>query len=701
MITTIVAIVLFTLKSLIIGGAIGTVFVKLRLFPLLKDEHTYLIGLASVPMFLSLADYLLGLIFVGWSSFFYIFVPAIISIMILCVPNNFKLLFSLQKKLVSGIKYRLFMLRKWLFLDLYFALTVIFLYTVYVKINYKNLCDQYLFPFWKTLNFSGHFMIWAIGGAVIASVFIQILQINQEGLFKQNFCVVVTLLMIGLGLSFGISHNGRPESDTDRAHYQLNARYFCEDKNSWDIDDYKDERYGSSLKDDHGPLWTVYLSDAQIQANALGMTDPIRLSNYSVAVVYFCFEILLFICAYYLSGNYLSGVVALLLFGLYRDEIRMIFGSREAFRFIGLLLLILYISNNIFEIIENRAKWFHYLFLALFCFLSMNGHEGNAFIMLGMFIVFAFVPVVYKAKMRNIFLAGLSVFVGTLLGCLKTISIYLETGRISSSTITAFHDTPVVQQVKELNTSDSDWGTILSTYTKPVLFMIAIGIIGLVMVIAISYVKKDRKTLVCSLAIAGALLPMTGVLNWIGYDFSRLTAQQTRYRMYFLMLFSVLGAWLLTRQWKKRAFAYISNLIIVCMLILYLSSWYNKVSLYNYENYELPFAKKAYNFGKLADQLESLTDGDVFTNNQILVYYLHGNPKLLFHVYTEELIQAKTDAEIEQAMNNLNVGAIVLPESGLDYHDYSLLPFWKYINYDDSFLKYKDEGTGYVIFYRK
>ena len=72
----------------------------------------------------------------------------------------------------------------------------------------------------------------------------------------------------------------------------------------------------------------------------------------------------------------------------------------------------------------------------------------------------------------------------------------------------------------------------------------------------------------------------------------------------------------------------------------------------------------------------------------------------MYHMYTEDLIQAKTNAEIETALDKLNVGAILLPENGLDYHDYSLLPFWDYINENENFSQIKNEETGYVIFYR-
>ncbi len=214
------------------------------------------------------------------------------------------------------------------------------------------------------------------------------------------------------------------DGDPDHAHYQLDARYFTQTKNSWEIDNYKDERLGSSMRDDHGPLWITFISDGQFQSEMVGIEDPVRICNLGIFWTFCCFSILLFMSASFISGTYKAGIMAILLFELNKYYVYMIFGSRDAFRFVGLLLLYLYVCNNITNIIENRGKFHHYLFMLVFCFLSMNGHAGNAFIMLGMFIIVGIIFFVYKTNMKNIILCGLSVLLRTLLGSLKTLSIF-------------------------------------------------------------------------------------------------------------------------------------------------------------------------------------------------------------------------------------------------------------------------------------
>ncbi len=103
--------------------------------------------------------------------------------------------------------------------------------------------------------------------------------------------------------------------------------------------------------------------------------------------------------------------------------------------------------------------------------------------------------------------------------------------------------------------------------------------------------------------------------------------------------------------------------------------------------------------------VEKISDRDTFVYNEALLYYLKGTPKLLFHSYSEELLQAKTDEEIRRAVERLNIGAIILPSSGMEYHDYSLLPFWRYINDSNEFgMITQEERAGsldYVIYYYK
>lgn len=702
MISVILAMLLYMVRIGLVGIAVGILFIRTDLFGRMKNDQIIVLGIASTPMIVSLVDYLLGLVFIGWTSWFYYLVPVAISMVCILFHNNYKIVLSAFSEIGQYIKQIIKKIGNWIFLDLTIACGFVFLESLLYNNScpFREFCSIYIMPVLESLNKSG-IAVGIVFLTVTAISFVYvIIRMHKDRNLKVNALFSAFIIMVGCNVFFGMSINVAPDLDSDRAHYQLDARYFCEDKNSWEVDNYTDEKYGSSLRDDHGPLWIVNLADAQMLADAVGLDDPERIVNFAIFWTCCCFYVLLFLTASFISGKYSAGVMSLLLFNLYRYEVLIIMGSRDAFRFVGLLLLYLYVSNIIVKFAEGNAQWHHYAFMALFCYLSMNGHEGNVYVMLGMFIAATGILIINKTKLKNIFLFGSAVFCGTLLGISKTISIYLETGRISSSGILPFHDTPVVQQITDIIEKRADWATILATYSRSVLFMMVLGGIALIFLIAVSAVRKDKNLLICGCLIGGMLLPVTGIMDWMGYECSRWFVEQLRYRMYFLMLFGITGGWMLTKTWTIKILRYICGFTAIIVFGLWLSAESDRITIYN-KSYFTYCITTVESYKELADAVASVTDENVFTDNQVILYYLHGTPKLLYHMYTEDLIQAKTDAEIKDAIEKLNVGAILLPENGLDYHDYSLLPFWDYINDEDKgFKQLKKEETGYVIFYR-
>ena len=174
--------------------------------------------------------------------------------------------------------------------------------------------------------------------------------------------------------------------------------------------------------------------------------------------------------------------------------------------------------------------------------------------------------------------------------------------------------------------------------------------------------------------------------------------------MYFLVIFAITGAWLFICLWEKKYISYVATLMVAGCFCIYLSQEYDKYEAYPSAHIDVSKAivEEYKQIGNIAAEI---SDGDAFVYSEILLYYLKGNPKLLFHPYSEELIQAKTYEEIQRAVDKLNAGTIILPASGFEYHDYSLLPFWEYINESDEFGMISQEERGgsqdYVIYYRK
>ena len=661
------AIAFFAIRIIIIGIATGILLERFNVFTKLSTNANLLVGIAFSPMIVGFIDYLLGLVFVGWWKEFFVFIPMTIAIG-LCM-------FFVSRTMISKVVCDC---------GVYFygALKILFEDRLFV-ILFVSCMGLFIGAF-----FAKGGMFFSFIKLVIAIVLVCIgKKILWDDTYQKLCGFLLTLFIIAVSSSCVMAFfmNERPIFDSDRSHYELNASYFVSDRNSWEIDNYSDEKYGSSLRDDHGPLWTVYLADAKLVANVMKVEDEVRITNYATFWMYVCFLVLLFYVSSYIAKNKYAGIVSILLFHVYVFDILMPLGSRDAFRFVGLLLLFLFICNEYCNIRCDAIKSYRYIFLMLFSFFAMNGHAGNAYILLGLFVVMLMMLIYYNGISKHTMLFFSATLSGMLLGSLKTILIYLDTGRLSSSTMLAFYGTPVIDQIAAINAKRGDWTFIMGTYDFSLVFVLIIGIVALIIMFKEALYSQDHILLLYFMMFFGMLLPLTGVMDFLGYECSRWFIAQGRYRMYFIMLLAIAGSWLLTRR-------YIGNLmnpLIACVLIavgcLCLNAEYSRYSLYNINrlNTDISIVK---DYKKVANLLAiDEFKGDIFTNDQVLLYHLARNkslrqPKLLYHIYAKDLIQAKTDIEIEEAISNLNIGIIILPQNGVGYHDYSLLPFWKYIN---------------------
>ena len=340
----ILTMILYFMRMLILGLAIGTIFIKLSLFKKLTDGQTMIIGVASAPMVVSLEDYLLGLVFIGWDSWFYSFMPIFWAMIYIFIEKNYLITIEACR---SILRYCIGYVRKIGFcfiFDAFIATGVTLLFSlIYNGINLKI----YILEIYHSLNTVGLIIVSLWGCICAIGVIFLILKMIKVGTLQRNAYLTILLIIIGTATAHALSMTGRPGIDSDGAHYELNARYFLEDKNSWEVDNYTDDKYGSSMPDDHGPLWIMYLADANIVADTVGIDDSLRCVNITIFWVYFCFDIFLFILASYGGGTYRAGVLSLVLFHIYTYSMLMVVGSRDAFRFASLMLLVIFVVNQI------------------------------------------------------------------------------------------------------------------------------------------------------------------------------------------------------------------------------------------------------------------------------------------------------------------------------------------------------------------
>ena len=137
MTTVILAMILYMIRIGLVGTAVGVLFIRTNLFCKMRNGQLMVLGIASTPMIVSLADYLLGLVFIGWSSWFYYLAPVVISVAWMLFHENYKVValsaFSeIRQYVVKVIKKA----GNWIFLDLIIALGFIslesFLLTMYL-----------------------------------------------------------------------------------------------------------------------------------------------------------------------------------------------------------------------------------------------------------------------------------------------------------------------------------------------------------------------------------------------------------------------------------------------------------------------------------------------------------------------------------------------------------------------------------------
>ncbi|RKM57866.1 hypothetical protein D6855_12510 [Butyrivibrio sp. CB08] len=693
-------LLLYFIRICLIGITLGTAFIKLKLFHNNSDVQVMAIGMASTPLFISFFDYALGLVFIGWPSAFFFLVPILVALVFLLLKKNYLITADvcsvIRGEIVNSFKH----LRRWILFDAVIIVSVVSYFVFkYYEISAKGL----LLIIFYSMNTIGKFFVVALVFALVCTVAYFIHRMIIEGTVEKNAVILALGIMICTANVHALIMLERPGIDSDGAHYELEARYFLEDKNSWEVDNYKDDKYGSSMVDDHGPLWVLYLADVEMAIDTFGEMDSVCGVNFAIFWAFICFNIFVFILSLYGNGTYRTGLMSLVLFHIYVYTALMVLGSRDAFRFVGLIFLTMIVLNQIDSISLGKCRWSDYFFLFLGCYLCMNGHAGNAYIMLGMFLAVGLILIVHKTPIKYLFSTGVAVLVGTLFGITKTIKIYLSTGRLKSWTLIPFHDTPVIDQVAEVNRNRADIAIIWDTYSYPVRIMMLIGVIGYIVILISAIKKKNKSDIYLMLLIGGMLLPMTGLMNWIGWDVSLWFAEQLRYRMYFLMLFAVTGARIITKKWKTWKGNGIAAFACLICFMLFIRAEVTRFDLYN-QSYVEVCKNIRLEYEKIANIVDTVTDGDAYTHDQLLLLYLHGSPKLLYHPCVEELIQAKTDSEIENAIDNLNVGAIIIPADGIDYHDYSLLPFWDYINDNANFKKITPQDGGYsldkVIYYR-
>ena len=346
---------------------------------------------------------------------------------------------------------------------------------------------------------------------------------------------------------------------SDESHYLLEAKYYVDDRNSFEIDMYMGEKEGTYQIDDHGPLWTVLLADAMFFSNN-DDRNPLVLKILFIILVASMIISLFNVTSIII--DFRAGMIAMIVAFGYRYLIHFpLAGSRDGFRYISLFLLM----ALLYEFVE-RCRCCNsdisygtqdFLITVFFTFLCINGHGGNAYFVVSLLLaaVMLILCVVFHQNYTDVkkvigysLRLSAAIGIGIIAGLVKNIYIYLKYGSFRSYTSFAYRGLSYDNygeyiDVKSSNNICEKMNRLLMDYTylEIVLLVIAIlvfcfSVLYLLRVFCSGRIEDEYNevwSLLVSVVFFGCLmLPLSGMFNFIAGDVQKWFFVQLRYRIY-------------------------------------------------------------------------------------------------------------------------------------------------------------------------
>lgn len=611
---------LYVVRFVLVGTSLGIACIKIEGLKHAKQRDRFLIGIASTPLFLSLSTYICALLWVGIPRYILFIFPVAISALYLIKNQNYKVLFGSVKE-VKGM----------------------------IKAVEKE-----------------KFLFHAILFAILVTFVCCFLQIFASRLYQGLY-------------------------GSDESHYITQARIFYEDRNSWEIDNYEGTKWeGTVFADDHGPLWPVYLADAA----SIEEVFDINLLEIKVAFIFtiICMLLMIVVVGNLITGKFQGGIFSLIIYMLYHYAIRFpLGGSRDGYRMIALLFFFVVLYEILIKVHEEKEVSFGDCILLLTAsYLSINGHQGNVFVMLSASLAFFSMELYNRVKFSHIIFSAVFILAGTLFGFMKNVRCYIQTGAFITTTLRAFKGTVAEDVRRALNSSQWELSKVKETYENSDRLLMIIGLSAVIYYIfRIIYFKVRKKreytwiqmNNICLLM--SFLLPLTGIFNFLGYNFSFYTFAQYRYRIYPFVFFALIGGMMLSEitHLGRRSIAR----WCVGLFIIYLSGIGINYLNVNYVVGRIDPGKDDLNFfDETARSVVSMsTGGNVFVGEQVAAAYFDSPPKLLFDYYARAILKAKDDREIEAAFDELDAQFFVF-NWRCDPYCYDVLPFYDYLQTSDN-----------------
>ncbi len=638
--------IVYCIRFIIVMMACGCMFASFRqVLSSISRENRFFAGCCSSVLFLPLFDYVLALIWPGVPMTIMQYFPLICAICYLLWNGNYKTIADVCRTVSSKIMGCI-----------------------------KKDCQDIIQRENASIRING-----------LLSLFLKIV-----GIALLTFLMSPIIKLTGVYADY-------PLYGSDESHYMMQARYFAEDRVSLEIDNYHGEKEGTVLIDDHGPLWPVYLGDALTFAGVEARNSFII--HFAQIITAYLMLLMLANTAGAIMG-WVSASLSVVVSLCYRYIMHFpLYGSRDGFRFIALLLYMLIIYDLLYRALspeddsskEMEYAWSDYFFLAVVTYLCMNGHGGNVYFIFCLFFPLAAVAAMRFKKPAVLLCLSLSTGVGVFICLIKNLLLYKNTGSFRSYTSFVYKGTAVekILQSQKGIESIQEKQPVLSSFTpeerKILLFsLILLTIAVLYCIIAMLVLKSKngkshsdlRKLEICCLIVISMFIPLTGVLNFIAGDVQSWFLNQLRYRMYIYLtcglLCGVCCAFFLKKNSQTR-YLFMGLAVIPLYIAASTMRSYYPTLYTNYRSYEaVAFFEKT---ATAADQL--ITDGYTLSNDQVISWYLDKPAKLTICNYVVPLFQANTQEEISSAIENMKIQVFLFDWRGQSY--YKQLPFYTYL----------------------
>lgn len=368
--------------------------------------------------------------------------------------------------------------------------------------------------------------------------------------------IAFVILVIPLSKSMYI-HVRTPVNDHDASHYLMQARYFAEDRNSVQIDNYTGDKAGTVLPDDHGPLWTTYLGQA-LMFHPNGYQGYPWDATARVAIVITIPYMLLGLSALALAVRYDANMVLLsIAFLLFEPTFSYISNaySRDGFKLIALcaVTLVLFAFAKRSYVSRGTCSGFglkDFLLLFLMSFFSIQGHSGNLFSLFPMAVFFGVFLLCMKTPVTQIFFLFISGMAGIAFGLIKNIFMYFNRGSFRS--YTSFYTAGTEYQATVRRASLGFFEGLKLYVDGPVFFCVLLGILGLLFIIINFYISARStlrnmrifpNALIFAVLSLCSFIPFTGLFDFAEYHISEWFLLNFRYQLHFYIFVSILAAW--------------------------------------------------------------------------------------------------------------------------------------------------------------